>query len=543
MLEPSFQFNRREFIRAAILGLVTVLVSLIFVNTQIDDSYITFRVARNIAAGQGYSFNPGEQVYVNTSFLWPLLLAPAYRLGVDIIIWSSILGGLLAWGMTVFFYGSLRRLGVGFCGAICGTISLAFSALIARWHLAGMEMPLALFLFSLTLYLWLEQRRDTEKRPWFMLTATLGFLARPELALLALLLAVDYLVANHRSGRRVFELVALGLLPLLPWLGFALGAFGSLIPLPYSMKAVGFSAGQAWRVIAESFSNLAGSDFAVGVALLIVIVAALVRDKKRRLMKGNLGEVWPLAAFALGNFLFLVLHGVTRISTRYTLLISISLIALTFWGLSRLWPRMLRSLRENWRNLAVAAGSVVSFVFFTLAFIMPGVVFLSRIRVPMLHEVAREINEVFEDRGGERPRVAVGEIGVIGYETDCYVIDTFGLCTPERGDFDEKEGLVNQTQPEYLVAYTPRDHYEETPGFAELKAEKELLDRWTLAVEEITPDGPRLTTANYPAGSRPGKSVTIDSSRIPVRSLGTRHLELFRLRWSENNTLDSVPTF
>ncbi len=175
MLEPSFTFNRREFIRAAVLGLVTVLVSLIFINTQIDDSYITFRVARNIASGQGYAFNPGEQVYVNTSFLWPLLLAPAYWLGVDIIVWSSILGGLLAWGMTVFFYGSLRRLRVGFCGAICGTISLAFSALIARWHLAGMEMPLALFLFALTLYLWLGERDSPERRPWFVMVGALGF--------------------------------------------------------------------------------------------------------------------------------------------------------------------------------------------------------------------------------------------------------------------------------------------------------------------------------------------------------------------------------
>ncbi len=357
-----------------------------------------------------------------------------------------------------------------------------------------------------------------------------------------ILLAVDYCIRRRNDKKKVFELILLGLLPLLPWVGFTLGAFGSLIPLPYSMKAVGLSGAQAWRVIAESMSNLAGSDFAVGAALLIVIIVAVVRDKKRRLMKKNLVEVWPLAAFALGNILFLVFHGVTRISTRYTLLISISLIALTFWGLSRLWPRMLRSLRENRRNLAVATGSVVSFVFFTLAFIMPGVVFLSRIRLPMLHEVAREINEVFEDRDGERPRVAVSEIGVIGYETDCYVIDTFGLCTPERDLYEEKEELINQTQPEYFVAYTPREHYEETSGFAELKAEKELLDRWTLAVEELTPDGPRLTTANYPTGSRPGKSVTIDSSRIPARSLGTRHLELFRLRWSEENVLDGFPS-
>src|SRR3954452_8190151 len=47
----------------------------------IDDAYITFRYARNLAEGLGLVYNPGEWVLGTTTPLWALLLAGAYRLG------------------------------------------------------------------------------------------------------------------------------------------------------------------------------------------------------------------------------------------------------------------------------------------------------------------------------------------------------------------------------------------------------------------------------------------------------------------------------
>src|ERR1043165_4126390 len=47
----------------------------------IDDAYITFRYARNLAQGLGLVYNPGEWVLGTTTPLWAAILALGYRFG------------------------------------------------------------------------------------------------------------------------------------------------------------------------------------------------------------------------------------------------------------------------------------------------------------------------------------------------------------------------------------------------------------------------------------------------------------------------------
>ena len=49
-----------------------------------DDAFISFRYARNWVDGEGLVFNHGERVEGYTNFLWVLMLAIPYRLGLDI---------------------------------------------------------------------------------------------------------------------------------------------------------------------------------------------------------------------------------------------------------------------------------------------------------------------------------------------------------------------------------------------------------------------------------------------------------------------------
>src|SRR5690349_496948 len=44
-----------------------------------DDAFISFRYAKNIAAGHGFVFNPGERVEGATNFLWVLIAALSER--------------------------------------------------------------------------------------------------------------------------------------------------------------------------------------------------------------------------------------------------------------------------------------------------------------------------------------------------------------------------------------------------------------------------------------------------------------------------------
>jgi hypothetical protein len=61
----------------------------------IDDAYITFRYARNLADGLGLVYNPGEWVLGTTAPLWAVILGAGYRLGLTDLPWlATVLSGL-----------------------------------------------------------------------------------------------------------------------------------------------------------------------------------------------------------------------------------------------------------------------------------------------------------------------------------------------------------------------------------------------------------------------------------------------------------------
>ena len=57
----------------------------------VDDAYISFRYADNLARGLGLVYNPGERVEGYSNFLWTLLLAGGARLGLDVVRLSVVL--------------------------------------------------------------------------------------------------------------------------------------------------------------------------------------------------------------------------------------------------------------------------------------------------------------------------------------------------------------------------------------------------------------------------------------------------------------------
>ena len=57
----------------------------------LDDAFISFRYARNLADGYGLVWNIGERVEGYTNFLWVCLMAAGIRLGIEPEIFSRIL--------------------------------------------------------------------------------------------------------------------------------------------------------------------------------------------------------------------------------------------------------------------------------------------------------------------------------------------------------------------------------------------------------------------------------------------------------------------
>ena len=59
-----------------------------------EDAFIDFRVVRNLLAGHGPVFNPGQRVEAYTSPVWVLLLAVSHAILRVPVEWIAVLLGL-----------------------------------------------------------------------------------------------------------------------------------------------------------------------------------------------------------------------------------------------------------------------------------------------------------------------------------------------------------------------------------------------------------------------------------------------------------------
>lgn len=168
----------------------------------LDDSWIHLQFARNLAAGQGLSYNPGEPVTGSTAPLWTALLSLLFLLpGGAVVPVAKLLGAALylagihaAWRLS-------RELDLGpglsalAAGLTAGTSWLVWSAL------SGMEVPLFVLLSLWGMVLHLRERSARVPRPplSFAVLAAAA-LARPEGVLLLLLAAADRVLLFDRDG-------------------------------------------------------------------------------------------------------------------------------------------------------------------------------------------------------------------------------------------------------------------------------------------------------------------------------------------------------
>ena len=58
----------------------------------VDDAYISYRYARNLARGLGLVYNEGERIEGYTNFLWTVLLGAGIKLGLDPESFAKVLG-------------------------------------------------------------------------------------------------------------------------------------------------------------------------------------------------------------------------------------------------------------------------------------------------------------------------------------------------------------------------------------------------------------------------------------------------------------------
>jgi hypothetical protein len=456
----------RKLTIATMVGVLVIVLFMSFTywDVQQDDSYIFFAYAKNIANGRGYVFNVGEQVNATTSPLYTLLLAGGYALFRFLPFVIIPLIGHLVGAVSLFI---LCFLLMQSFAAEKGTLfpfilPLVFLTLPLLPAAVGMETFLALMLAMAAITFYVQERLQAAA-----LACSLAILARPDMLLLAALLAGYHAIRARRLPRLKLagKVAVVFLLPLLAWTIFSLIYFGSPLPTSLSAKLAQTEAGlwgsgpvffdELWEYfLSYGQSGLRTVLIAVVLCGLVVLLLNFWRWTLFRQPAFHLILFWMLA-YALVYGLILEAPGYGWYYTPLALGVAL-LAALPLEGLYRLLGRGAKIRERVFLPAVYLILVVIGLGMPSLAPVAP---------VWEKYDMYRRAAEWLNDNAPPGASVGAGDIGVLGYYYENGpVIDAAGLVTPDviehlrAGEFT---WYVQHYQPEYLMfAHPPRRHIE-----------------------------------------------------------------------------------
>lgn len=239
MTEGGRQTMPQRMLR--LLPVVCVLGhSALFFPYTIDDAYITYTCAKNLAAGAGPLFVPGERVEATSTLLWTVLLAPFEAIGVGAPLGAKLLGAACALSVVVSamrLFANMRPSAAPLLQTAVGLLVAASSPFVL-WSNYGMENGLAALLLVLSIDAFAAELRA--QRGWYSaVPIVLLESVRPEgFLFVALFVALRVLWSLTQTERRAL---------LVPWLAALAGPlfayelwgylyFGHMLPNPVGAK-------------------------------------------------------------------------------------------------------------------------------------------------------------------------------------------------------------------------------------------------------------------------------------------------------------------
>ncbi len=256
-----------------------------------DDSFISLRYARNLIAGDGLSWNPGERIEGYSNFAFVMVVALLGRLGLDLVFASRLVGVAAALALVVILLryfqatwqprhqavgGSDRRL----LEAVLVCLLVSSVPLVA-WSLGGLEATLfALFLLlGLTHILRLIESDDDARGWWAGIWFALAALTRPEGGLFWAVALVFLAASERKQGKTLLDLggtqrLAGAFIAIAgPYGLWKLWYFGELLPNTYFAKSYGlplsFKAAEGAAYVIAYTTTAPCLVLFVGLALLL----------------------------------------------------------------------------------------------------------------------------------------------------------------------------------------------------------------------------------------------------------------------------------
>ncbi len=400
----------------------------------IDDAFITYRYAENIALGNGFVYNLGERVLGTTTPLFTLILSAFATAGISVYK-ASLAVSLLCSGFTAII---VLRLAQSLRFTLWCWAPVLLYALFPRslpMETGGMET--ALFTVLITAAIYFHHRGQ---HFYAMGSATLASVTRPEgLLLMALLLLWSAL----RQPRSVIGLLVIPATLIGPWVLFAWRYFGSPIPNSVAAKLALYSRYGTEGPLAN-IAFLLGLHNPLGWAMVALAIPGTWWLLKKQNF-GRLAVVW--IAGMLGFYTFNQSH-------------------IFLWYIVPIYPVFLvlataffpwLSERLKWSRPRVEVASKVVLVILTLALGLGNITplrYYTRYQ-ELLEQVHQSIGYYLRAHAEPGEVVAAEDIGYMGYFSGMRLIDRDGLISPRvipynrDGDY---YGVIRDFNPDWVVA-------------------------------------------------------------------------------------------
>lgn len=504
-----------------LLMLIAVAARLVPGPRTIDDSYITYRYARNLLAGEGFVYNPGERVLGTTTPLYTSLMALAALPTGGVEAPFPVLAWLInaaADGLTcVLLFWIGRRLGYAWAG-LGAALAWAVAPFSVTFAIGGLETSVYILMLTGLIYAHWQGRHVLAA-----LLACLALFTRPDALILIGLVALDragQIFKERRSAQQAgrpapsfpWSEVLVFALPTLAWVAFSTAYFGSPLPHSIAAKSVAYrlSAEEGFVRLLQHYATpflehltLGIYWIAVGMALypFLFLIGAWqsVRTAPR---------LWPLAVypwlyfavFAAANPLIFRWY-LSPPLPAYILFILIgaeNLITNLAWAIARRRKPTTsvekglhtdRALQAALAILVVAAPAALSLREWRwnpdhgLARPAPDMAWY---KLELLYrQAADELAPEIRQAPGVRPTLAAGDVGVLGYFSGARILDTLGLNSPGSTRYyplDPALYVINYAIPPALILDEQPDYIVilEVYGRAGLLKDERFWDQYRL---------------------------------------------------------------
>ncbi len=433
----------------------------------IDDAFITFRYARNLLAGAGFVFNPGERVLGTTTPLYTLLMAAlAGMSGSSNYPWLALLVNALADALTCLL---LIRFGERLSRRRAVGLALgwlwAVSPMSVTFAIGGMETSVFILILTLSTDLYLAGRTRAAA-----LTSALLLLTRPDGALFVGPVILDLVWRRARERRLPWAEAGIFLLALAPWVIFATLYFGSPIPHTITAKSLAYRLPPGAALVrliqhygTPFFEHLVFGPIWPGIGFILYLLISLVGALA--LLRRD-GRAWPVAlfpwlyfvAFAAPNPLIFRWYLAPPLPFYFLLILA---------GIAKIADDISTTGIPPASSLLPPAFCLLAFIFSLNAWVLhpdhgP------RAPAPDMawHKLELLYTEVGQELAGRvtpETLVAAGDVGALGYYSNTRILDTVGLMSPEASayypldpdlyiiNYAVAPQLILDQQPDYVV--------------------------------------------------------------------------------------------